>query len=282
MKIFCPAKINLFLKVLGKRDDGYHALESLLAFTDLNDELEIVESKKFYLEITGEFSHLLDSSNNLFVKIMEYFCDEFAIDDNIHVKIQKNIPIGGGLGGGSSNAASFMIALNDFYKLKLSKEKLQKISLKFGSDIAFFFEDSASIIKGRGEIITNYPKFESISTLLVNPKIFISTKDIFENFGTNYSTEITTEELLKRDVFDLTKSLANDLENPAVKCAPAIKKIIENLKDNGAILAKMSGSGSSCFGIFNDKERLKTAQQFFNQNFPDFFVRKIKILSTKK
>jgi 4-diphosphocytidyl-2-C-methyl-D-erythritol kinase len=279
MKFICPAKINLFLKVLGKGSDGYHKLESLFAFTDLVDELEVVKSEQFNIEISGEFAQLLDPKKNLFLTIFKYFSEEFNIDDNLHIKVKKNIPIGGGLGGGSSNAASFMMALNNIFELNLSKERLQEISLKFGSDIAFFFEDRASIIKGRGEKIDNFPEFKALSALLVNPKIHLSTGDIFDNLGQNYSDEIDTAKLLKRDVFDLTESLANDLEASAIRAAPDIKVIIENLKNNGAEISKMSGSGSSCFGVFLNEDDLEHALDFFTEKFPDFFVRKIKICS---
>lgn len=134
----CPAKINLFLKVTGKRNDGYHELESLLAFLDLADVLEVKKNAEFELEIDGEFAEFLDQKNNLFTKIIDFFVAEFHIEKNLHIKITKNIPVGGGLGGGSSNAAYFMKALNEIFSLQLSKEKLQEISLNFGSDIAFF------------------------------------------------------------------------------------------------------------------------------------------------
>ena len=161
------------------------------------------------------------------------------------------------------------------------KKNYKKISLNFGSDIAFFFENKSSIIKGRGELIKNFPSFEPISALLVNPKIHLSTKEIFDNLGQDYADEIANEKLLQRDVFYLTKSLINSLEKPAIKAAPEIAKIITNLTENGANIAKMSGSGSSCFGIFTDEKSLEQAEIFFKKNFAEFFVKKIKILSQK-
>ena len=131
MKINCPAKINLFLKVLGKKDDTFHELESLLVFTDLLDELEVNKSDKLSIKITGEFAAFLDEKNNLFLDILKYFTQKFKISQNLEIKIVKNIPIGGGLGGGSSNAASFMMTLNEIFALNLSKEELQKNLLKF-------------------------------------------------------------------------------------------------------------------------------------------------------
>ncbi len=274
-----PAKINLFLKALGKRPNGFHNLESLFAFLDLSDELSVEKSDKFSLEITGEFAEFVDPKNNLFIEILDFFTTEFAIEKNLKIKIIKHIPVGAGLGGGSSNASAFMKILNEIFALNLSKEELQKISLNFGSDIAFFFETQASIIKGRGEIIENFYAFEPIPALLINPKIHLSTKEVFEKFDGNYSAEIPTKDLLKTEIFELIKSLANDLEKPAIAMVPTIGEILNQLRKNGADFAKMSGSGASCFGIFHDAEKLITAEKNLQKTFPDFFIKRVKILS---
>ncbi len=275
----CPAKINLFLKLTGKRSDGYHELESLFAFLDLADELIVKKSDEFKLEITGEFAELVDQKNNLFTKILDYFSDQFHVSKNLHIKIVKNIPVGAGLGGGSSDAASFLRALNEIFALNLSTETLQKISLNFGSDIAFLLQDQAAIVRGRGEIIDDYSEFAPISALLINPKISVSTKEIFQKFGGNFSTKIDNAELLKRDVFDLLKNLSNDMEKPAISTLPLVADILNELKNYGAEIAKMSGSGASCFGIFKSAAELELAEEFFTKNFPNFFVKKVKILS---
>ena len=275
----CPAKINLFLKLLGKRSDGYHKLESLFAFLDLFDELEVKKNDEFKLEITGEFAEFIDPQNNLFTKILNFFTNNFDITKNLHIKITKNIPVGAGLGGGSSNAASFMKALNEICSLNLSKTELQKISLNFGSDIAFFFEDTASIIKGRGELIENFSKFPAITILLINPKINLSTKEVFDKFDQNFSTEISNDDLQKTDVLELIKNLPNDLTKPAISYAPIIGVILNEMKNAGAEISKMSGSGSTCFAIFNNETELEIAQKNLTKKFPNFLIRKTRILS---
>ncbi len=274
-----PAKINLFLKIVGKRFDGFHEIESLFAFLDLHDELTVKKSNNFKLEITGEFADLIDEKENLFTKILDFFAIKFSISKNLHIKIIKNIPVGAGLGGGSSNAAFFMQALNQIFALNLSKIELQKISLNFGSDIAFFFENHASIVKGRGEIIENFNEFAPISALLINPKIAISTHDIFKKFRGEFSSKISTKKLLEKNVFYLLKNFSNDLEKPAIEKLEAILEIIKNLKKNGAKIAKMTGSGATCFGIFDNEQDLNLAKTSFNKNFPSFFVKKVSILS---
>lgn len=277
----CPAKINLFLKLTGKYSGGFHELESLFAFLDLTDELSVEKNTEFNLKISGEFAAKLDKKNNLFTKILDYFATEFGISKNLNINITKNIPVSAGLGGGSSNAASFIHALNQIFALGLSLNELQKISLQFGSDIAFLLQNNAAIIRGRGEIIENFPDFAPIPILLINPKIEVSTKEIFTKFDGNFSAKTSNENLLKTDVFNLLKNMPNDLQKPAIASLPLISEIIENLKNCGAEISKMSGSGASCFGFFSDSNQLNLAEEFFQKNHPNFFIKKTNIYSAR-
>ena len=283
LKYRCPAKINLFLKVLGRSETGYHHLESLFAFLDLHDDLEVSVSDKFLLEIDGEFSRGISLQHNLITEILDFFAGEFPqVSRNLKIKLTKNIPVGAGLGGGSSDAAYFMMALDKIFSLGLSAAQLQKISFNFGSDIAFFFADQASIIKDRGEVVGIYPDFSPLDILLVNPKIHLSTKDVFaaltQDKNYKFSPEIPTAQLQKTALFDLLKDFSNDLTNPAISIVPAISQILEEMKNDGAQIAKMSGSGASCFAIFSDAKNLENAHQKMIKKFPDFFVIKTKIL----
>ncbi|MDX2083286.1 MAG: 4-(cytidine 5'-diphospho)-2-C-methyl-D-erythritol kinase [Rickettsiales bacterium] len=283
MLFYCPAKINLFLKITGKNADGYHNLESLLAFLDLADLLKIEKSNKFKLEIDGEFADLIDQKNNILSEILDFFVSNFNVTKNLDIKLTKNIPVAAGLGGGSSDAAYFIHALNKIFSLNLHVKELQKISLNFGSDIAFLLQNKAAIIKGRGDEIIEFADFKPISALLINPKIALSTKEVFQkfsdNFYDNFSGEIAVEELIKKDVFDLLKDLQNDLEKPAKAILPIISEILDYLKNSHAIIAKMSGSGASCFAIFADDKNLEFAAKNFIKKFPHFFVKKVRILS---
>ncbi len=272
----CPAKINLFLKIVGKRSDGFHDLESLFAFVDLADELVVELSDEFRIEMSGEFAGFVDQKNNLFTKILDFFVREFGVDQNLKIKIVKNIPVGSGLGGGSSNAAYFIKALNEIFALNLSKSQMQEISLKFGSDIAFFFEDKASIVTGRGEGIVNFREFDPISILLIHPKISLNTKDVFRNLAGRFSKKIGEESLLKMSLEDILK-LPNDLELPAIVALPVIKEIIDDLRNSGADFAKMSGSGSACFGVFADQKKIDSVERFLSKKFPEFFFISTKV-----
>ncbi len=281
-KINCPAKINLFLNITNKRPDGFHELQSLVTKINLFDELSVEKSTKFSLEIDGEFANFIDINDNLFTKILDYFVKNFHIDNNVKILLQKNIPVGAGLGGGSSNGAYFIKILNEIFYLKLSKKAMQKISLNFGSDIAFFFENEPCLMSGRGEFLSPISQFKNdlkkLKILLINPKIHLSTKEIFQDFAQkNYKfSEIFSERIfLKKSLQEILTIFNNDLEETAITKAPLISEILQNLRKFSPICTKMSGSGSSCFAIFDDEKNLQKNYEFFIQNFPDFFVKKV-------
>ena len=281
-KIKCPAKINLFLHITNKRPDGFHELQSLITKIDLFDELVVGKSTKFSLEINGEFAEFIEINNNLFTKILDYFVKNFHIDPNLKIILQKNIPVGAGLGGGSSNGAYFIKILNEIFALKLSQIDMQKISLNFGSDIAFFFENEACLMSGRGEFLTEIShfknEFKKLKILLINPKIHLSTKEIFQDFAEKkyqFSSKILEKNFLENSLQEIFKNFNNDLEETAISKAPVIFEILQNLQKFSPIFAKMSGSGSSCFAIFNNDIDLQKTYEFFIKNYPNFFVKKV-------
>jgi|APGre2960657423_1045063.scaffolds.fasta_scaffold03156_3 4-diphosphocytidyl-2C-methyl-D-erythritol kinase len=240
-----PAKINLFLKVKDLRADGYYNLESLMAFLDIYDEISVEKSQKFSLEITGEFAKFIDIDNNLFLTILNYFQQSFAISNNLKIKLIKNIPVGAGLGGGSSNACYFMILLNEIFNLNLTKKQLQKISFNFGCDIAFFFEDCAQIVGGKGDELFDYNNFTTLDSLIIYPQINLSTKQVFMEFSKNKNTNFQNNQFEKipenknflttnysiPDLKNLSITqilqLPNDLEKPANSIAgvPDLKNL---------------------------------------------------------
>lgn len=278
LKLNCPAKVNIFLRVVGKRADGYHELESLFALTDLNDVLEIKKSSNFEIYVDGEFAKFVDPASNLLTKIAQYFQKEFSIDLGLKINLTKNIPVGAGLGGGSSNAAFFVMALNEIYQLELSRQKMSQISLNYGSDIAFFFEESPAFVFGRGEDVRKVKQSKILNSLLVHPKVALSTKQIFETISKNYSKKIGYENLTKSK-FDELLSIPNDLQVGAENQMPIIRELISFLSENGSKYSKMTGSGSACFGIFEDQKKLDLAAENFEKKFANFFVKKIKIFS---
>jgi 4-diphosphocytidyl-2-C-methyl-D-erythritol kinase len=290
LKLKAPAKVNLFLKITAIRDDGYHELYSLFAFLDLADQLEITKSDHFSLAFDGKFAADLvrDVKNNILTKTIDLFHQQFAISKNLAIKLTKNIPISSGLGGGSSDSATLMKALNQIYNLKLGKKQLQEISLKLGSDIAFFFEDQACLSVGRGEVAVEYCNFKPIPALIINPNIALSTKEVYQKFDQEFSFKTANKidfnhnlkMLRSNDVFSLIKSIDNDLLNPAVLILAEIREILSAIMgQNGCQIAKMSGSGASCFGVFLKDDDLDLAYDNLIRVFPSYFIMKSKIYS---
>lgn len=278
LHLYSPAKINIFLKVVGKRFDGFHDLHSLFCFIDLFDELKINFQEKFSIKISGEFD--VDIDNNIFTRIISYIKDDKKLYhekiEKINIELKKNIPVGSGLGGASSNAAVFLMWLNRNLKWDLDKNSLQDLGAKFGSDIPFFFEKSSSIIQGRGEIIKdrNITDFHKYYGILIFPNILISTKEVFLNFDID---EIDNKEVDIKNI----KNLENDLIKTATKLYPDLNLIIKTL-DEFNIFFNMSGSGSSFFILCeNEREQEKCffiIKENLKEKFSNLFIKKFRII----
>lgn len=281
----CPAKINIFLNIIGKKSDGYHQLESIFLPIELSDYIEVKPASAFKLITSGKYQNKIKNSENILIKILEYFKKNFQISDNFSVNLQKNIPIGAGLGGGSSDGAGFIKILNQIFNLKLDKQKMQEIALNFGSDLPFFFEESACMVRGRGELVARLPshiveKFTNYKILLINPNINLSTKLIFENYQKlikankiNYSKPIDIENLFTKNLDEIFKISNNDLAQIAFLNHPILIEILKDLNSFNPILANMTGSGSTMFTIF-DKLNLNLNQchNFLIKKYPNYFI----------
>ena len=235
MKISCPAKLNIGLKINSKRPDGYHDLETEFRLISLYDYLEIKESKNFQLNIDNDE---IETEDNLITKayfLMKSLCNERS---EFSFKVQKNIPIGAGLGGGSSNCASTLIVLNKLFKLNLPDNKLLKIGLSLGSDVPFFIKGENSIAKGRGEL---------------------STADAFKFYEENEK--------------DFPKHLKNDFEYFARKAYPEINEIFNLMSQYGTV--ELSGTGSSMYLNFNSSEEAYTIATKVPTNCKFFVTRSL-------
>ena len=251
-----PAKINLFLEVLNKREDQFHNINSLFQAISLYDTLTITKSATsgIRLNIKGDNGILPVDSNNLVIKAFNLMKEEFRLQTGVDVELHKEIPIAAGLAGGSSDAAAMLHACNIMYDLKLSKSDLAELGLKLGSDIPFFFSSGQCLVSGRGEKMddTDYPV--DYELVIVKPTIAFSTAESYA--------------MLKRDLtkvknpFKLgscrTKNIFlsalgngwNDFEKVHLLSHPEIAEIKDGLLRAGASLARMSGSGPCVFGIF--------------------------------
>lgn len=281
---FSPSKINLFLEVLSKRSDGYHELNSLMCFSDIGDQIQIQKSKKFKIFFEGQFSDLLknDASNNLVKKVFELMKKKFNLNSEAEIILHKNLPVSSGIGGGSSNAATVIKALKEIFSLDFDTFELDKFLLSIGSDVPFCYYGSTAIVRGKGEIqykLNNVPK---LYILLVNPLFQISTKQIFskiEKFSQK-KTEIKKFSLDEASFIEILKNSNNDCQIIAENICPDIKLILNHFNDEtNSLLSRMSGSGATCFGLFNNKADLNSAFSLFLNKKKKWWIKKGNILN---
>jgi 4-diphosphocytidyl-2-C-methyl-D-erythritol kinase len=271
LKYSTYSKINLGLQVLNLRSDGYHNINTVFLLIKLFDSLEISISDKIEIITSPELN--IPLVENLIYKAGKIFLEKYNINSGFKVKIQKNIPTGGGLGGGSSNAVTTIIALNELFKLSVPISELMPLVSKIGSDCPFFLLNKrVAVGRGKGEILEGIDFEPNFKIALINPGIHISTPTAYKMLGRN-SDEINeinfTDILLKySNEPDKFKNLIiNDFENVVFQLYPEIAEIKEKLYEIGADFALMSGSGSTVFGIFRNDIDLEFLQRLFPKYF---------------
>lgn len=271
IEIKAPAKINIGLKVLSKREDGFHNLSTL--FYPINDLYDTLIFEK-----SNHFSFLCDVENipkddsNLIVKAKNILEIETNKKINVKIKLIKRIPTEAGLGGGSSDAATTLISLNEMFSLGLNYEKLITLSLKLGSDVPFFIKPKPSIGKSRGEILEPIELEIQEPILIVNPKIKVSTKEAFSEIQP-FNSEIDYQSLISNGKIDyqlLKEKVTNDFEKNIFSHYPDIKNIKNIMLENGALFSLMTGTGSTVFGIFNNVEDAEKVVHLFPKNYFTF------------
>lgn len=264
------AKINFGLQVLNKRVDGFHNINTLFARISLKDIIYIEESDKNDVLFTTDINIPLEK--NLIYKAIVEFKKKFNIADHFKVTVNKRIPMGGGLGGGSSNAAYILDTLAKMYKVEKDWKNLSIIAQKLGSDVPFFMKTGLAIGQSRGEMLKYFRAIFPYKILIVNPNLSISTPEAFQSLNRN-------EEVGK--VLDFHTLFLRGLENPVIWREFVIndfEKVIferyielgeikDKLYKSGAVFALMSGSGSTLFGVFKDDESAKIAEKEFSNYF---------------
>jgi 4-diphosphocytidyl-2-C-methyl-D-erythritol kinase len=266
IRAFAPAKVNLGLEVLRHRSDGFHDIESIFQTLDFGDELEFSKSPDSNeLRISLAEGELEDGPKNSIRLAWELLTrlrpDKVA---GVRVKLWKRIPLGGGLGGGSSDAAATLMALNRLYRLQLSPEELERAALELGSDVPFFLKGGTAIVRGRGERLQSLVPLSGGAFLLVFPDLSISTAWAYEHLrlgltGNPYriSVEQVKGYLSRFPISGMV--LKNRLEDVVFPAYPIFDEITEALRAAGAVHAIMSGSGSTVFGTFPDAQAAEVA-----------------------
>ncbi len=291
-----PAKINLHLEIIGKREDGYHELAMIMQNIDLSDYLELENNPKGVIKLNSDSSNLSLNDDNLIIKAAHYIKEISNNKDlGANIFLKKNIPIGAGLAGGSSNAAATLIGLNKLWNLKLDYETILSLSAKIGSDVPFFINGGCQFCFGRGEILEKYnSKFEYGVILLKNPSISISTADTYKKYSKKFCLKDYTES-------DKTNIIRNNLRftgfndlkfpNQMIKIKNDLQIIVEKENDSvkqalnllsslqNCLSFSMSGSGPTCFALFKDinkaNEVFEKNQKMFNNNGFEAWVCKL-------
>jgi 4-diphosphocytidyl-2-C-methyl-D-erythritol kinase len=260
VKQFAPAKINLYLHILGRRADGFHELETLMAPISLGDTLDI-ELITAGVEFTCSDPALSDAKDNLATKAARVFLDEFKLTTGVRIHLEKAVPVGAGLGGGSSDAAAVLLALRELTRIGCADAKLAELAAQLGSDIPFFIYRTPAVCRGRGEIIEPVRLKEAFQGLLVHPGFGVPTPWAYKTYAQNPSQGAPG-----RTFADFT--LRNDLEPPAFSKYPWLPAVKSWFQKQPEVLdSLMSGSGSSVFALTGSTEAIGRLRERFLAEF---------------
>ena len=253
------AKINLFLEVLGRLPNDYHQVNTVLCSIDLFDSVKFALTKKGSVKVWCPMPEL-NGKDNLICKDGNYLKDQFRVPYGAEIELDKRIPVAAGLGGGSSNAALSIAALNQLWHLGLSQEEKHEIAARFGSDINFFLEGGTALGENRGERISSMSDILIRNILLVNPGTKISAGKAYG------ATELPAPGETKLfDPKDPVATMFNRLELAVRRLYPEVDSLLDAIAGFGAIKSMLSGSGSTCFGIFEDEDGMAECQRHFDK-----------------
>ena len=271
------AKINLFLHVGDKRNDGFHPLQSLAVFTDVGDVLTARDGAGLSLTLEGPFAAGLQSENdNLVLKAARALAAAAGRNPDAALTLTKNLPVASGIGGGSADAAAALRALRELWRLEIDDARLGEIALTLGSDIPVCLGDVPSFMAGRGEILTPVASMPRLALLLVNPGVAVPTRDVFAALDARSGVDMKFPPGRLRDCADVLRFLDathNDLEAPARGIAPVIGDALHGIAAlPGALFARMSGSGATCFGLFPDDDSCARAAQLLKAKNPGWWI----------
>jgi 4-diphosphocytidyl-2-C-methyl-D-erythritol kinase len=264
------AKINLCLHVIGQRDDGYHLLDSIVAFADIGDEISVTPSNHFRLTITGPYAdELSNDEDNLVLRAARLFSDNC---DGADITLTKNLPVASGIGGGSADAAATLHAMSHMTGVRLPRD----FGLSLGADVPVCLTGTTCKMQGIGEVIKPLADFPTFYAVLVCPKAGVATPVVFNTLQSKENSPVAsppnkTDNAL--EMMEFLKEQRNDLERPAIGLNPVIGRCLTELTNTGATLARMSGSGATCFGLFEDLDHANAAAKTICENHPDWWVK---------
>lgn len=272
MVVFPNAKINLGLNITGKRTDGFHNLETIFYPVQIKDALEIIQSEaseKIIFTSSGN-SVQGNDTDNLCVKAFQLLKIDFPQIPHIKMHLHKHIPMGAGMGGGSSDASSVLLLLNKLFNLQISTNTLQEYALQLGSDCPFFITNKPCFASGRGEQLQAIDvDLSNYQILIVHPGIHVNTAEAFKGFDqNNFSVPGELQKNISLEIGSWKNSVRNDFEISVFKQYPEIASIKNTLYESGAVYSSMSGSGSAVYGLFTKNaspDKIKFPAHYFCQ-----------------
>ncbi|MDD6845374.1 MAG: 4-(cytidine 5'-diphospho)-2-C-methyl-D-erythritol kinase [Clostridia bacterium] len=267
IRLKARAKINLGLDVLRKREDGYHDVRMVMQTIGIYDRLIITRIPEEDIRIKSNLFFLPVNENNLIYKAAKLLKDSFGFAGGVEIDLNKFIPVSAGLAGGSTDAASTLFGLNRLFDLGLSTKDLMELGVSIGADVPYCVMRGTALAEGIGEKLTALPPLPRCWILIAKPPINVSTKLVYESLdmnGVDRHPDIDglIDAIKRQDINGVCSLMGNVLENVTVPLYPVIESIKNDMMDNGAINAMMSGSGPTVFGIFPDEETTLKCQAF--------------------
>ena len=274
----CPAKVNLFLHITGKRQDGYHNIYTLFCPISLYDIITLEKSNKTTLTCSNK--DIPVDSSNLILKTHNILQNNYGLKDNFKIHLEKNIPTGAGLGGGSSNAANYLSNVNKISNLNLTYNQMAEIMASIGSDTVFFLHNKPALASGRGEIIEEYIELPQLYLLIINPNIFISTKEIYSSPNLKYTSINSLDKIKKTYIFEeLYSIMKNDMQNIVFNTCKEVKDIVDFLNNKTNGIALMSGSGSTVFAVYENENQRDFAYNLAKEQYKTYLIEKAAIVN---
>lgn len=271
-----PAKVNLTLDVKGKRSDGYHELETVMHQVNLLDII-IISQAAGGIQIKSNSSLIPTNEENLAYQAAEMILGEYAHKEGVEIYIEKNIPVGAGLAGGSTDAAAVILGINQLYDLGLEEEELLEMAASIGSDVAFCLAGGSKLARGRGEILSKLPQRMIPYIILVKPDFQLSTAEVYRELDLTQVEEFPDNAAFLAaweayDIINIARNMRNVLETVSIRKYPEIAAIKAELLETGALNALMSGSGPSVMGIFMEEEQALKAREKFQTRYQEVFL----------
>ena len=258
------AKINLGLDVLGRRDNGYHDVRMVMQTIYLYDNVTLTRIEEPRIQGETNLSYLPVDKNNIAYKAAKLLIDEFGIQEGVHIKLEKRIPVAAGMAGGSSNAAAVLVGMNRMFDLGLSQSELMERGVSLGADVPYCVMRGTALAEGIGEELSSLPPMPKCYILVAKPAISVSTKWVYETLDAKEIVEHPDidgllQGLKEQDLSKIASSMGNVLESVTIEKFPIIETIKDAMKEAGALNAMMSGSGPTVFGIFDNRKVAKEA-----------------------